>query len=68
MRFLLFPDQRKQRITVNITYLVGSRYEGYGETGMAHLLEHLVIKGSTDHPEVDEETLQACRATSGADG
>lgn len=55
LRFLLFPDQSKQQITVNITYLVGSRHEGYGETGMAHLLEHLVFKGSTDHPKIDEE-------------
>ena len=55
LRFLLFPDQSKQQITVNITYLVGSRHEGYGETGMAHLLEHLVFAGSTDHPHIDEE-------------
>ena len=55
LRFLLFPDQSKQQITVNITYLVGSRHEGYGETGMAHLLEHLVFKGSTDHPNIDDE-------------
>src|SRR5690606_34675338 len=31
---LLFPDQSKPTITVNVTYLVGSRHEGYGETGM----------------------------------
>ena len=55
LRFLLFPDQSKQQITVNITYLVGSRHEGYGETGMAHLLEHLLFKGSTDHPNIDDE-------------
>ena len=55
LRFLLFPDRSKQQITVNITYMVGSRHEGYGETGMAHLLEHLVFKGSTDHPNIDDE-------------
>ena len=55
LRFLLFPDQSKRQITVNITYLVGSRHEGYGETGMAHLLEHLVFKGSTNHPNIDDE-------------
>ena len=42
LRVLLFPDPTKPQITVNITYLVGSRHEGYGETGMAHLLEHLL--------------------------
>jgi zinc protease len=41
LHFLLFPDASQPRVTVNITYLVGSRFEGYGETGMAHLLEHM---------------------------
>jgi zinc protease len=45
LRVLLFPDQTKQTATVNVTYLVGSRHENYGETGMAHLLEHLVFPG-----------------------
>lgn len=55
MKVLLFPDQSKATITVNITYLVGSRHEGYGETGMAHLLEHMVFKGSTNHPNIPQE-------------
>ena len=41
LHFLLFPDASQPKVTVNITYLVGSRFEGYGETGMAHLLEHM---------------------------
>src|SRR5580692_2567234 len=57
LRVLLFPDASKPEITVNITYMVGSRMEGYGETGMAHLLEHMMFKGSVHHPHVpDEET------------
>ncbi|HEX4932228.1 MAG TPA: insulinase family protein, partial [Gemmatimonadaceae bacterium] len=55
LRVLLFPDQSKPTVTVNITYLVGSKHEGYGETGMAHLLEHLVFKGTPKHPKIDEE-------------
>ncbi len=55
LRVLLFPDQTKQTITVNITYLVGSRHEIYGETGMAHLLEHLVFKGTPRHPNIPQE-------------
>jgi len=46
LRVLLFSDQTKPTFTVNITYFVGSRHEGYGETGMAHLLEHMVFKGT----------------------
>ena len=58
LKFLLFPDQSKQQITVNITYLVGSRHEGYGETGMAHLLEHLVFKGTPNHPDIPGELTE----------
>jgi len=55
LRVLLFPDPSKQTITVNMTYLVGSRHENYGETGMAHLLEHLVFKGTPRHPDIPSE-------------
>ena len=46
LKVLLFPDSSKPTVTVNITYLVGSRHEGYGEAGMAHLLEHMMFKGT----------------------
>src|SRR5258705_13539995 len=55
LRVLMFPDQSKQTITVNMTYLVGSATENYGETGMAHLLEHMVFKGSTKHTNIPQE-------------
>ncbi len=55
LRVLLFPDPSKETATVNITYLVGSRHENYGETGMAHLLEHLVFKGTPKHPNIPKE-------------
>src|SRR6516164_358261 len=52
LRVLLFPDPSRPKVTVNLTILVGSRHEGYGETGMAHLLEHMVFKGTPQHPDV----------------
>jgi len=55
LKVLLFPDQSKQTITVNMTYLVGSAQENYGETGMAHLLEHLVFKGTPRHTNIPNE-------------
>jgi zinc protease len=58
LRVLLFPDESKQTITVNITYLVGSKHENYGETGMAHLLEHLVFKGTPKHPNIPQELTE----------
>src|SRR5207248_11025640 len=52
VRVLLLPEASRPTVTVNMTVLVGSRHEGYGETGMAHLLEHMVFKGTPDHPNV----------------
>src|SRR5215471_6731042 len=52
LRALLFPDKSQSKVTVNLTVLVGSRQEGYGETGMAHLLEHMVFKGTPRHPAI----------------
>jgi len=50
LRVLLAPDDAQPTTTVNMTYLVGSRHENYGETGMAHLLEHLLFKGTPALP------------------
>src|SRR5689334_16893759 len=55
LKVLLFPDASKATLTVNITYLVGSRHENYGETGMAHLLEHMVFKGTPKHSNIPKE-------------
>jgi zinc protease len=52
LRVLLYPDPSAARVTVNMTVLVGSRQEGYGEGGMAHLLEHMLFKGTPTHPNV----------------
>lgn len=46
LHVLLFPDTSAATFTLNVTYKVGSRSENYGETGMAHLLEHMLFKGT----------------------
>jgi zinc protease len=55
LRVLTVPDPGSDTTTVHIAYLVGSRHEGYGEKGMAHLLEHMLFRGSKRHPNVKEE-------------
>src|SRR5882672_2571542 len=52
LRLLLFPDNSQSKVSVNMTVLVGSRQEGYGETGMAHLLEHMVFKGTPTYTNI----------------
>ncbi len=63
LRVLLVPDSSKPSTTVNLTVHVGSRHENYGETGMAHLLEHLIFKGTPTHKNVwSEFTKRGLRA------
>ncbi|MEM7456684.1 MAG: pitrilysin family protein, partial [Planctomycetota bacterium] len=52
VKLLLFPDKSKPQFTINVTVRAGSRHEGYGETGMAHLLEHMLFKGTDRHPDI----------------
>ena len=52
LQVLMVPDDSKPTTTVNLTIHVGSRHENYGETGMAHLLEHMMFKGTPTHPQV----------------
>ena len=58
LRILLIPDRSIDTMTVNVTYLVGSRQEGYGETGMAHLLEHLMFRGTKRFPSIKADFQQ----------
>ena len=60
LKVLLFPDASKPTVTVNVTYLVGSRHENYGETGMAHLLEHLMFKGAPNNRD-DHRAVRRAR-------
>ena len=63
LQVLLVPDDSKPTTTVNLTYHVGSRMENYGETGMAHLLEHLLFKGTPTTRNVwSEFTRRGLRA------
>jgi zinc protease len=55
LHVLLFPDASKPNVTVNMTYMVGSRQEGYGETGMAHLLEHMLFLQTKTRKDVKQE-------------
>lgn len=57
LKVLLLPDATQPTVTVNLVYAVGSRHEGRGESGMAHLLEHMLFKGTPKNPNI-KGTLQ----------
>lgn len=65
---LLFPDASQPKTTVNVTYRVGSAHENYGETGMAHLLEHLVFKGTPSRGNIMQELGRRGMAFNGSTG
>jgi len=65
LRVLLYPNPANPKITVNVTYLVGSRHEGYGETGMAHLLEHMNFIETTNGRQIKNEIVSRGAAWNG---
>ena len=63
LQVLLLQDKQRPAMSVNITYRVGSRHEGLGEYGSAHLLEHMLFKpvGAGTQPRYADSktTMQA---------
>ncbi len=57
LKVLLYPNAANPKVTINVTYLVGSRHEGYGETGMAHLLEHMNFIETTNGRKIKSEIV-----------
>ncbi|MFZ6654935.1 M16 family metallopeptidase [Undibacterium sp. TJN19] len=55
LKILLMPDNSQATITVNMTYLLGSKHENTGQTGYAHLLEHMLCKGSKNYPQITSQ-------------
>ncbi len=52
LRVLLVPDASASTVQVQVVYLAGSRSERDGATGAAHLLEHMMFKGTPSHPDI----------------
>ena len=55
MKVLLIPDGSQSNMVVNIVYNVGSKNEGYGEKGMAHLLEHMLFKSTKNLGDIKKQ-------------
>ncbi len=55
LRVLTSRDRSQPTVTMNLVYQVGSRHEGAGEAGMAHLLEHMLFKGTEATPDPKRE-------------
>ena len=51
MEVVVIPDHRAPIVTHMVWYRAGAADELPGESGIAHFLEHLMFKGTKDHPE-----------------
>lgn len=60
LKILVLPDDRLPIVSVQVHYAVGSRHEAPGITGISHLFEHLMFRGTaTLGPEEFSRRLQA---------
>src|SRR5271154_1858667 len=50
LEVVVVPDHRAPVVTHMIWYRVGAADETPGKSGLAHFLEHLMFKGTTQHP------------------
>ena len=53
MTVLVLPEHRIPKVSLQLWYNVGSRDEKAGERGLAHLVEHMIFKGTTNLSESD---------------
>jgi len=59
LKVLLWPENRAPVVTLQIWYGVGSRNEVLGKTGLSHLIEHLMFRGTEKYgPKVFSRQVQ----------
>jgi zinc protease len=57
LRVVVSPDSSVPVVAVNLWYDVGSRHEPAGQTGFAHLFEHLMFEGSVNVAKTEHMKL-----------
>jgi len=63
LTLIVHEDRKAPVVAVNIWYHVGSRNERPGQTGYAHLFEHLMFQGSENAPDEYLTMVTAMGAT-----
>jgi zinc protease len=54
-KIILIPFPSASNTRVELLVKSGSKFEGYGETGMAHLLEHMLFKGAGNRKNIKDD-------------
>jgi zinc protease len=63
LKVILLEDHRAPLVTFQVWYRVGSRNEAWGKTGLSHMLEHMMFKGT--HKVGPEEFSRIIQANGG---
>ena len=50
LKLIVREDHRSPVVVSQVWYKIGSSYEHSGKTGISHLLEHMMFKGTAKHP------------------
>ncbi|MCG8426126.1 MAG: insulinase family protein, partial [Chromatiales bacterium] len=50
MKVIVKEDHRAPIVVSQVWYKVGASYEPDGITGISHVLEHMMFKGTAKHP------------------
>jgi zinc protease len=67
LKILILEDHKAPTATFQIWYRVGSRDENIGKTGLSHLLEHMMFKGTKKYgPKTFSQTIQRAGGTDNA--
>ncbi|MBW1986931.1 MAG: insulinase family protein [Deltaproteobacteria bacterium] len=67
LKVLLWPENRAPVVTLQVWYRVGSRNEELGKTGISHLTEHLMFRGTEKYgPKVFSRQVQKFGGTDNA--
>ncbi len=59
LRVIVHEDRKVPIVAVNVRYRVGSKDEVQGKTGLAHLFEHLMFRGSEHFKGNFQETVRS---------
>ncbi|HXH54274.1 MAG TPA: pitrilysin family protein [Gammaproteobacteria bacterium] len=59
LKLIVREDHRSPLVVTQVWYKVGSSYEPNGITGISHALEHMMFRGTTNHPKDEFSRLIA---------
>src|ERR1700690_995913 len=67
LKVLILENHKAPTATFQVWYRVGSRNENAGKTGLSHLLEHMMFKGTKENgPKTFSQTIQRAGGTDNA--